>query len=191
MSRKRAVPGAERNSSSCAPAPSGRGADPQAVSAYIGLGSNLDDPVAQVHAGFAALARLPGTRLIARSSLYRSEPVGYREQPDFVNAVALLDTTLAPRELLDALLGIERSRGRVREFVNAPRTLDLDVLLYDDLACREPGLIIPHPRLHERSFALVPLAEISPDCVVPGRGPVADLLRTIDAAGVARLAAAA
>ncbi len=157
------------------------------VRAFIGLGSNLEDPVAQVQAGFAALGGLPATVLVARSSLYRSEPVGYRAQPDFINAVALLKTSLDPRALLDALLAIERARGRVRDFPNAPRTLDLDVLIYDDLVCHEPGLIIPHPRLHERAFALMPLAEIAPECVVPGRGRVADLLRAVDVQGVTRL----
>jgi 2-amino-4-hydroxy-6-hydroxymethyldihydropteridine diphosphokinase len=158
------------------------------VSAYIGLGSNLENPVAQLQAGFAALAALPRTKLVARSSFYRTEPVGYRDQPDFVNAVARIDTTLSPRALLDALLAIERTRGRVREFANAPRTLDLDVLVYGDVICDEPGLVIPHPRLHERGFALVPMAEIAPDCVVPGRGRVADLLLAVEADGIARLA---
>ena len=158
--------------------------------AYIALGSNLQDPAVQVGAGFAALAALPATRLTARSALYRSAPVGYAEQPDFINAVAAIETLLAPRALLDALLAIERSRGRVREFPNAPRTLDLDVLLYGDLQLNEHGLTIPHPRMHERAFVLAPLAEIAPECVIPGRGTVSDLLRIIDAAGVTRLVTA-
>ena len=162
----------------------------QIATAFIGLGSNLEDPVVQVRAGFAALAGLPQTTLVACSSLYRSEPVGYRQQPDFINAVALLETQLSPRALLDALLAIERTRGRVRDFPNAPRTLDLDVLIYDDLVCQEPGLIIPHPRLHERAFALMPLAEIAPDFVVPGRGRVADLLQAVDVRGVTKLGTA-
>ena len=158
------------------------------ATAYIALGANLEDPAAQVRAGFAALAALPQTRLIARSSLYRSAPVGYADQPDFVNAVAAVQTALAPRALLDALLAIERAHGRVRSFANAPRQLDLDVLLYDDLQLHEPGLTVPHPRMHERAFVLLPLAEIAPRCVVPGRGAVADLLRAVDSAGVTRLA---
>jgi len=158
------------------------------ATAYIALGANLDDPAAQVRAGFAALAALPQTRLTARSALYRSAPVGYAEQPDFVNAVAAVETGLAPRALLDALLAVERAHGRVRAMPNGPRTLDLDLLLYGDLQLREPGLTIPHPRMHERAFVLVPLAEIAPACVVPGRGAVAELLRAIDAAGVTKLA---
>ena len=161
------------------------------VTAYIALGSNLEGPAAQVNAGFAALAALPATRVTARSSLYRSAPVGYADQPDFINAVAALETRLAPRALLEALLAIERSRGRIRDFPNAPRTLDLDVLLYGDLELREPGLVIPHPRLHERAFVLVPLAEIAPRCVVPGRGAVAELLRTVAVGSVTRLIEAA
>lgn len=160
------------------------------ATAYIALGANLEDPAAQVSAGLAAVAALPQTRLIARSSLYRSAPVGYADQPDFVNAVAALETALAPRALLDALLAIERAQGRVRTFANAPRKLDLDMLLYDDLQIRERGLTVPHPRMHERAFVLVPLAEIAPRCVVPGRGTVAELLLTVDAASVTRLASA-
>lgn len=158
--------------------------------AYVALGSNLDDPVSQVNAGYAALPRLPSTRLIARSALYRTAPVGYADQPDFVNAVAEVETALSPRALLDALLAVERSHGRLRDFPNAPRTLDLDVLLYDDLQLREPGLTIPHPRMHERAFVLVPLAEIAPQCVIPGRGKVAELLRAIETGDVKQLAAA-
>jgi len=148
--------------------------------AYIALGSNLQEPLRQLQAGFAALARLPGTQLVAQSSFYRSAPVGYADQPDFVNAMAALRTTLAPRALLDALLGIEREHGRVREFVNAPRTLDLDIALYGERVIHEPGLSIPHPRMHERAFVMVPLAEIAPDAMVPGRGRVRALLAGVD-----------
>lgn len=161
------------------------------VTAYVALGANLGDPVAQVTAGLAALAVLPQTRLLAQSSLYRTAPVGYAGQPDFINAVAAVETTLSPRELLAALLAIEQRHGRVRDFSNAPRTLDLDVLLYGDLQLHEDGLTIPHPRLHERAFVLVPLAEIAPDCGVPARGTVSGLLRGIDTAGVERLEAVA
>ncbi len=159
--------------------------------AFIALGSNLEHPAAQVRAGFAALAALPDTRVTAQSSLYRSAPAGYADQPDFVNAVAALETALAPRALLDALLAIERSHGRVREFPNAPRTLDLDVLLYGDLQLHQHGLTIPHPRMHERAFVLLPLAEIAPRCVIPGLGLVADLLRAVDISDVRQLAEAA
>lgn len=155
------------------------------VAAYIGLGSNLEDPASQVKAGYAALAALPATELIACSALYRSAPVGYSDQPDFINAVAKVETALGARELLDALLAIELNHGRVRDFQNAPRTLDLDLLLYGDLQLHAPGLTIPHPRMHERAFVLVPLAAIAPQCVIPGRGKVAELLRGVDAGSVA------
>jgi 2-amino-4-hydroxy-6-hydroxymethyldihydropteridine diphosphokinase len=163
----------------------------KAVRAYIALGSNLEDPASQVNAGFAALSRLAVTRLIAQSALYRTAPVGYSDQPDFINAVAAVETALSPRALLDALLAVERSHGRLRDFPNAPRTLDLDVLLYGDRQVQEPGLTIPHPRMHERAFVLAPLAEIDPHCVIPGRGTAAELLRAVDTGGVRRLAAAA
>ncbi len=143
--------------------------------AYIALGSNLDDPAAQVRAGFAALDRLPQTRLAARSSLYASAPVGFLDQPEFVNAVACIETGLAPRELLDQLIAIERAHGRVRAFPNAPRTLDLDIVLYGARAVREPGLTIPHPRMLERAFVMVPLAELAPDAMLPDGRRIAQL----------------
>jgi 2-amino-4-hydroxy-6-hydroxymethyldihydropteridine diphosphokinase len=155
--------------------------------AYIALGSNLREPRRQLQAGFAALARLPDTQVVAQSSLYRSAPVGYADQPDFVNAVAALRTALAPRDLLDALLAIEREHGRVREFVNAPRTLDLDIALYGGRVIHEPGLSIPHPRMHERAFVMVPLAEIAPDVMVPGLGRVRELLAGVDVSSVSVL----
>ena len=158
--------------------------------AYVALGSNLKDPEAQVQAGFEELAMLPKTRLARVSSLYRTAPVGYQEQPEFVNAVAQIETALAPRALLDALLGIERRHGRVREFPNAPRTLDLDIVLYDDVVIDEPGLSIPHPRMHERAFVIVPLAEIAPDVVVPGHGRADALAAAIDRHGITRIPAA-
>lgn len=159
----------------------------QTHTACVALGANIGDPLRQIEAGFTALAALPGTRLIARSSLYRSAPVGYADQPDFINAVALIETTLTPHALLDAVLGIERENGRVREFPNAPRTLDLDIVLYGDVILRESGLTIPHARMLERAFVMVPLAEIAPDTVVPGQGRVSDLARRVDAASVAQL----
>ena len=140
---------------------------------FIGLGSNLADPVAQVLHAQEALGRLPQTRVTRRSSLYRSAPVGYLNQPDFINAIAQLETELAPRALLDALLALELECGRTREFCNAPRTLDLDLLLYDDLQHHEHGLTVPHPQMHLRAFVLLPLLEIAPDCVIPGVGPAA------------------
>jgi 2-amino-4-hydroxy-6-hydroxymethyldihydropteridine diphosphokinase len=158
--------------------------------AFVALGANLGDPVRQVEAATAAIAALPRTRLVRRSSLYRTAPVGYRDQPDFINAVVEIETALGPRALLDALLAIERAAGRVREFPNAPRTLDLDVLAYGGRTVHEPGLTIPHPRLHERAFVLLPLAEIAPELEIAGRGRSADLARSVGAAGVERLVAA-
>lgn len=155
--------------------------------AYVALGSNLKGPQRQLQAGLDALARLPGTELIARSSLYLSAPVGYADQPDFVNAVAAIRTSLSPRALLDALLAIERGHGRVREFANSPRTLDLDIALYGEQVINEPGLTVPHPRMHERAFVMVPLAEIAPDAIVPGRGRAADLLAGVDVQSVSVL----
>lgn len=151
--------------------------------AYIGLGSNLEDPIRQLQRAFADLEALPHTNLVERSSLYRSAPLGCPDQsdissqpdlssqPDFVNAVAKIITELAPQALLQALLNIEHQHGRERTFRNAPRTLDLDVLLYDDVQLHEDGLTIPHPQMHRRAFVLQPLLEIAPDVTIPGVGP--------------------
>jgi 2-amino-4-hydroxy-6-hydroxymethyldihydropteridine diphosphokinase len=155
--------------------------------AFIGLGSNLGDPTARVRAAIAALDDLTLTRVVVCSSLYRSAPVGYADQPDFINAVARVATELGPRELLDALLALERAQGRVRTIPNGPRTLDLDLLLYDQLAVHEPSLIVPHPRMHERAFVLVPLAEIASTAAIPGRGRVVDVLASVTVTGIRRL----
>ena len=157
------------------------------ASSFIALGSNLRDREAQVRAGFEALAMLPQTRLARVSSLYRSSPVGYLDQPDFINAVAEIETALTPHALLEELFKIERSAGRVRDFPNGPRTLDLDLLLYEDFVCEGPALTLPHPRMHERAFVLAPLAEIAPQLQIPGRGQVAALLARVDIAGVTRI----
>jgi len=135
--------------------------------AFIGLGSNLEDPCRQLQNAFVAIGALPGTRLLAQSSSYRSAPLGYTDQSDFVNAVAKIETTLAPGELLQALLQIEQRHGRERTFRNAPRTLDLDILLYDEVQLHEDGLTIPHPQIHLRAFVLKPLMEIAPDISIP------------------------
>lgn len=137
--------------------------------AYIALGSNLADPAQQVLRAFDALNHLPHSQLLARSSLYLTAPVGYADQPDFINAVAHISTELTPAQLLSAVLDIEHQFGRERTFQNAPRILDLDVLLYDNVQQHETGLTLPHPRMHERAFVLVPLAEIAPDISIPGR----------------------
>ncbi|MFL6647597.1 MAG: 2-amino-4-hydroxy-6-hydroxymethyldihydropteridine diphosphokinase [Sulfurifustaceae bacterium] len=156
--------------------------------AYVGIGSNLESPVAQVRRGVAALERLPDSRLVGCSSLYRSAPVGITEQPDFINAACALDTTLEPRALMQRLLEIESAHGRTRGPTRGgPRTLDLDLLLYGELELASPELTLPHPRLHERAFMLYPLFEIAPTLDVPGRGAVATLLERCDKGDVVRL----
>ncbi len=145
--------------------------------AYIGLGSNLANPAMQVLQAMQEIDSLASTQVVARSGLYRSAPVGYLEQPDFINAVVKVETSLTPLALLQALLALEQQNGRTREFQNAPRTLDLDVLLYDDLQHHEHGLTLPHPQMHRRAFVLQPLLEIAPDCVIPGVGLAADALK--------------
>ena len=155
--------------------------------AYIGLGSNLEQPQQQVSAAMLALGDMPRTRLLVRSSLYHSAPVGYADQPDFVNAAALIETALAPQALLQALLVLEQQFGRVRTFLNAPRTLDLDILLYDDLLIADTNLVVPHPRMHERAFVLLPLAELAADLQIPGMGTIGEWLRRCGDQSVQRL----
>lgn len=161
----------------------------EAVSAFVGLGSNLETPARQLTEALDALAGLPGTTVVRRSSFYRTAPVGFVDQPDFVNAVVWLRTELGPRELLAALLRIECDHGRVRAIRNGPRTLDLDLLIHDDAVLHEDALTVPHPRMHERAFVMVPLAEIAPDVVVPGVGTVREIAaRLRDAHRVDRIA---
>lgn len=155
--------------------------------AYVALGANLDDPAATVRAAFAALANLPDSRIVHCSSLYRTAPVGLADQPEFINAVAELETALAPEALLDALLEIEQRFGRIRAERNGPRTLDLDLLLYDDQCVDLPRLTLPHPRLHLRAFVLQPLAEIAPNLTIPGRGTVAAWLPAVANQGIIKL----
>jgi len=147
--------------------------------AFVGLGSNQGDSIATLHAAIDALSRLPGTRLSSASRLYRSPAWGHTNQADFVNAVALLETELDPRALLDGMLAIERAFGRERRERWGPRILDLDLLLYGDSVVVQPGLQVPHPHLHERAFALVPLLEVDPDAIIPGRGPARDALSAL------------
>ncbi|HNQ57236.1 MAG: 2-amino-4-hydroxy-6-hydroxymethyldihydropteridine diphosphokinase [Burkholderiales bacterium] len=157
------------------------------VRAYVALGSNLGDPQATVRAACTALHALPETTLAAASSLYRSAPVGLKNQPDFINAVAALDTRLAAEALLDELFAIEARFGRKREFRHAPRTLDLDLLLYGAETRATTRLALPHPRMHERAFVLLPLVEIAPAAAIPGRGPAATLLDGVRGQVLARL----
>jgi len=160
---------------------------PVCTRAYIGVGSNLDDPVVHVRAAVAALEALPATRVVARASLYRSAPVGRLDQPDFVNSVAAVDTALAPDRLLDELFAIEARHGRTRSERNAPRTLDLDLLLYGDRCMKGDRLTLPHPRMHERAFVLLPLAEIDADADIPGQGSVRALLAGVSDQRVVRM----
>ena len=155
---------------------------------YVALGANLADPVAQIHAAFAALDGLPDSRLLRRSSLYRTAPIGVLGQPDFINAVAALETSLTPHALLDALLALEARFGRRRERPLAPRTLDLDLLLFDDQIIDSPTLQLPHPRMHLRAFVLEPLVEIAPDCRIPARGQAAAWKAAVSRQGIERLA---
>lgn len=161
--------------------------------AFIGLGANLNHPMAQIERALAAIAALPDTELLRRSGFYGSRPMGPPDQPDYVNAVAQVGTRLSPEELLTALLAIERRQGRERSPAqrNGPRTLDLDLLLHGDAVRADPALTLPHPGAHSRDFVLVPLAEIAPDLVIPGHGRVRDLLPDCTGHGVRRLACAA
>lgn len=155
--------------------------------AFIALGSNLESPRDQVLRAFAELEALPGTAEVRRSSLYQTDPVGLLDQPAFTNAVAALKTALDPDLLLWKLREIEAMHGRSRSVPNGPRTLDLDLLLYDDLTFNSPALTLPHPRMQDRAFVLVPLAELSPHLVIPGVGPVSQRLAVVGQQGVTRL----
>ncbi|MEQ1719998.1 MAG: 2-amino-4-hydroxy-6-hydroxymethyldihydropteridine diphosphokinase [Nitrosomonas sp.] len=146
--------------------------------AFIALGSNLENPILQIQKAFEELAHIPETQLTKQSSLYQSKPVGRLNQPDFVNAVIKIRTHLTPHGLFDELMAIEQIHGRIRESVNAPRTLDLDLLLYDALTFQDKQLTIPHPRMFQRAFVLIPLQEIAPDCFIPGHGPISQLVAT-------------
>ena len=150
--------------------------------AYVGLGANLGDREGAIRAALAVLDARPDVAVVAVSTLLETDPVGYLDQPPFLNGAAALETDLAPRELLDALLEVERELGRVRGEGPryGPRPIDLDLLLHGDLVLDEPGLVVPHPRLHERLFALEPLAELEPALVVPGRGAVKDLIARLE-----------
>lgn len=145
--------------------------------AYVGLGANLGDRSATMRAALEQLAAEPEVELVAVSSFRETAPVGITDQPRFLNAAAALDTQLRPRELLDRLLAIEGRLGRTRTGPRfGPRTIDLDLLVYGDEQIDEPGLQVPHPRLHERLFAVEPLAELEPQLVVPGLGPLAEIV---------------
>lgn len=160
------------------------------TSACIGLGSNLGDPVRQVESAMDELARLPDTRLTARSSLYRSRPVGPQDQPEFINAVVRLETALTAFTLLQHMQAIENNHDRRRGGRRwGPRTLDLDLLLYGDEVVDTDELKVPHPEMCRRGFVLQPLLEIAPDAVIPGSAPVRELIRDVDTSDLVRLTA--
>lgn len=160
-----------------------------AVLAWIGLGANLGDAPATLRAALDALSQLPQCKLLAHSSLYRTAPIGpgTEGQPDYINAVAAVDTTLAAPELLTSLLALEHDFGRERSTRNAARTLDLDLLLYGNEIINAPGLHLPHPRMHERAFVLIPLCELAPETRIPGHGPVLELLNALPDQHIQRL----
>ena len=156
--------------------------------AYVGLGSNLQGPAGQLDTAFGLLAAIPRTRLIRRSSSYRSTPFGGVEQPDFVNAAAALLTQLPARQLLEELQQIEKQRGREPGDVRwGPRVLDLDLLVYGSDAIEEPGLIVPHPGIAERNFVLLPLKEIAPGLMIPGLGQLATISVNMDEPKISRI----
>ena len=161
------------------------------IQAYIALGSNLagdlDSPASQVIRAFQAIEQLPETRLVKQSSLYQSAAVGYLNQPDFINAVAEISTQLSPETLLEKLLNIEHEAGRERPFANAPRVLDCDLLLYDDAVINTKKLTLPHPRMFERGFVLLPLAEIAPDLIIPNGDNVVKLALNFQNQGTKKL----
>ncbi|MGI4720638.1 MAG: 2-amino-4-hydroxy-6-hydroxymethyldihydropteridine diphosphokinase [Janthinobacterium lividum] len=154
--------------------------------AYIGIGANLGDAQANVLDAVRRLALLDGTMVVETSGLYRTAPVD-SSGPDYINAVACIDTAFDPFELLAALQDIEQAHGRERPYRNAPRTLDLDLLLYGDQIIASDSLVVPHPRMHERGFVLAPLAEVAPDLVIPGVGPVHDYLPLVASQGVDKI----
>jgi 2-amino-4-hydroxy-6-hydroxymethyldihydropteridine diphosphokinase len=151
--------------------------------AFIGVGANLGDRAETIASALELLGEQDGIDVVAVSTLRDTDPVGFLEQPRFLNGAVAVETELAPRELLERLLAVELALGRTRDGARfGPRTIDLDLLIYGDVELAEPGLTIPHPRLAERRFALEPLAELDPELVVPGRGRVSDLLRGLQSA---------
>jgi len=158
------------------------------VASFIGFGSNLGDPVNQIHLATARLTSIPSSRIDSCSSLYRTPPIGPPDQPDYVNAVVRLDTRLDPHALLKHLQSIECAQGRTRDGIRwGPRTIDLDLLIYGDEIIDEPGLQVPHPEIPERAFVLVPMAEIDPDLLIPGHASIDELLGLIDTTEVIKI----
>lgn len=154
------------------------------TAAYIGLGSNQNDPYQQICTAIKSLNGIPGSRLVNTSSIYASKPVGPQDQPDYLNAVAILETGLSAHDLLSALQSIENRQGRKRTRRWGPRNIDLDILLYDDQIINTGELVVPHPEMHRRGFVLVPLVELSPQIKIPGHGKVDKLLEQLDTADI-------
>ncbi len=160
--------------------------------AFIALGSNLANPIGQIQAAFTALEKIPHTHVIKKSSLYQTAPIGYaaealKQVPDFINAVVELETDLEPLTLLEALFDIENNAGRERPYQNAPRVLDCDLLLYENIELNSNKLILPHPRMHMRGFVLLPLFEIAPQLSIPNHGKIAQLINANITTGVTKL----
>ena len=151
---------------------------------YIGLGSNMGNPKQHINSALKSLGDIQSTRIMQTSSLYKSKPVGPQDQADYINAVVQIDTELSPLELLDELQTIENQHGRVRKERWGPRTLDLDILMFGNEVINHERLIIPHPEISKRCFVLVPLAELAPDCVIPDKGKVKDLISNVDQEGL-------
>ena len=157
------------------------------IKVYIGLGSNLDDPQYQLKKAIISLGIVPSTSVVKTSSFYKSKPIGPQDQPDYINAVVELATELSAHVLLDYLRGIENEHGREREIKWGARTLDLDILLFGDEIIQDDHLVIPHVEMHKRGFVLLPLDEISPDCMIPGFGAVSSLLQQINTDDLVKL----
>ncbi len=160
--------------------------------AYIALGSNLENPIKQVRQGITAIDEIDGITVTARSQLYQTAPVGYSEKdqasiPDFINAVISVETSLAPLDLLHAILGVENAAGRTRPYHYAPRVLDCDLLLYGSTSMQTEHLTLPHPRMHERGFVLLPLFDIAPTLLIPNHGKIGPLITPTIAKGVQQL----
>ncbi|MDO9366309.1 MAG: 2-amino-4-hydroxy-6-hydroxymethyldihydropteridine diphosphokinase [Methylotenera sp.] len=155
--------------------------------AFVALGSNLENPVEQVQKALIALSHLPQTRLVKQSSLYRTAPIDCVDAaPDFINAVAEIETELSPQVLLDTLHEIENVAGRERPYINAPRVLDCDLLLYENVVLNTVKLTLPHPRMHTRGFVLLPLFEIAPHLILPNHGKIAPLITPELSLGISR-----
>ena len=152
--------------------------------AYIGLGSNMESPGQQINSAMKSLGKIQSTRIISTSSLYKSKPVGPQNQDDYINAVVKIETELESVDLLDCLQAIENEHGRVRNVHWGPRTIDLDILMFGDQIIQNERLTVPHPEMTNRSFVLVPLAEIDPGCNIPKMGPVSGLLSAVEQDGL-------